>query len=123
MPRSPKQKEAWARNKIAFMNGASLLPVPYHEVQIPHKYGIASEGRTILIYMRVPAHASAASPVPCVIQIFGLDDRGTELTHYADPHLARGWATIGVEIPGAGDCPALANDPSAPDRLWTSLLD
>lgn len=22
-----------------------------------------------------------------------------------------------------GDCPALANDPSAPDRLWTSLLD
>lgn len=51
----------------------------------------------------------ATYPVPSIIQIFGLDGRRTELTHYADPHLARGWAPIGVEIPGTGDCPALAN--------------
>lgn len=28
-----------------------------------------------------------------------------------------------VEIPGTADCPADCADPTAPDRLWTSLLD
>ena len=38
-------------------------------------------------------------------------------------HIAHGWASIGVEIPGTGDCPADPNDPTSPDRLWTSVLD
>ena len=45
------------------------------------------------------------------------------MTHASNNHLARGWGTIGVEIPGTGDCPALRNDATSPDRLWSSLLD
>ncbi len=74
------------------------------------------------ICVHAPGHASASSPVPCIIQTFGLDGRRTGLTHYPDPHLARGWATVGVQIPGTGDYRALANDPIAPERFWTSLL-
>ena len=62
-------------------------------------------------------------PVPCIIQIFGLDGYRTEMTDASNHHLARGWGTISVEIPGTGDCPALRQDPTSPDRLWSSLLD
>lgn len=62
MPRSPQQKEAWTRNRIAFMSGASLLPTPYYKVQVPHMHSVTGEGSSISIYVRVPAHDSASSP-------------------------------------------------------------
>ncbi len=105
------------------MKGAELLPGKFSEVEVPHTHRIEGEGATVPIYMRLPAHASAANPVPCIIQIFGLDGYRTELTHASSTHLARGWGTIGVEIPGTGDCPALRKDATSPDRLWSSLLD
>ena len=123
IPRSPKQKEAWALNKAAYVKGAALLPGKFSDVQIPHTHRIEGEGATVPVYVRLPAHASASNPVPCIIQIFGLDSYRTELTHASNNHLARGWGTIGVEIPGTADCPALRNDSTAPDRLWSSLLD
>lgn len=123
IPRSPMQKEAWTRNKAAYMNGAKLLEGSFSEVHIPHNHAIEGEGSSIPVYVRLPSHASPSSPVPCIIQIFGLDGYRTEMTHASTTYLRRGWATIGVEIPGTGDCPALKHDPHSPDRLWTSLLD
>ena len=38
-------------------------------------------------------------------------------------HIANGWASIAVEIPGTGDCPADPNDPTSAERLWSSVLD
>ncbi|KAK4916128.1 hypothetical protein LTR28_013459 [Elasticomyces elasticus] len=35
----------------------------------------------------------------------------------------RGVGTVVVEIPGTGDSPALKDDPTSPDRQWSSLLD
>lgn len=122
-PRSPKQKEAWTLNKAAYVKGAGLLSGKFEDVQIPHTHRIEGEGDTIPIYMRLPAHASVTNPVPCIIQIFGLDGYRTEMTHESTKHLARGWGSIGVEIPGTGDCPASRIDPTSPDRLWSSLLD
>lgn len=123
IPRSPKQREAWALNKAAYVKGAELLPGKFSDVQIPHAHRVEGEGATIPVYMRLPESASASNPVPCIVQIFGLDGYRTELTHASNSHLARGWGTIGVEIPGTGDCPALRQDPTSPDRLWSSLFD
>ena len=47
MAPSPKQKEAWARDKTTFANGANLLLTPYYEVQVPYVHSIAGEGSTI----------------------------------------------------------------------------
>ena len=105
------------------MKGAALLPGKFSEVEIPHTHRVEGEATTIPVYMRLPKNASATNPVPCVIQIFGLDGYRTEMTHASNNHLARGWGTIGVEIPGTGDCPALRHDSTSPDRLWSSLLD
>ena len=55
--------------------------------------------------------------------IYGLDGYRTEHTNSSNLQLAHGWASIGVEIPGTGDCPADRNDPDSPDRLWSSVLD
>ena len=38
-------------------------------------------------------------------------------------HTDAGFATLSLEIPGTGDCPAARNDPESPDRLWSSVLD
>ena len=123
IPRSPKQKEAWKLNKETYEAGARLLPGKFSAVQVPHTHAIEGEGAHIPVYMRLPEHASPDSPVPVVLQIFGLDGRRTEFTPNSTAFLERGWGGIAVEIPGTGDCPSLKQDPLAPDRLWSSLLD
>lgn len=105
------------------MKGAKLLPGTFSDVEVPHTHRVEGEGATIPVYMRLPPHASPTNPVPCVIQIFGLDGYKTEMTYASNDHLACGWGSISVEIPGTGDCPALRHDATSPDRLWSSLLD
>ena len=122
-PQSPKQKEAWKLNKETYVAGAKLLPGKFSDVKVPHTHAVEGEGATIPIYMRLPDHASRTSPVPTILQIFGLDGYRTESTHDSTKCLERGWGYVAVEIPGTGDCPALKQDPLAAERLWSSLLD
>ncbi len=102
----------------------SYWPSPPQEVIIPHKHAIKGEGHSISAFVRVPAHASASSPVPCTIMITGLDgfkcDVPPAVTNFQFNH---GWGYVAVEIPGSGDSPALRNDPTSPDRTWSSVLD
>ena len=123
IPRSLKQREAWKLNKETYEAGAKLLPGRFSAVQVPHMYAIEGEGTRIPIYMRLPKHASADSPVPVILQIFGLDGYRTEFTPNSTEFLERGWGGIAVEIPGTGDCPSLRQNPLAAERLWSSLLD
>jgi pimeloyl-ACP methyl ester carboxylesterase len=58
-----------------------------------------------------------------VLILTGLDGYRTELAVWQPGFSATGVATAVVEIPGTGDSPAAANDPSSPDRLWSSVLD
>lgn len=53
----------------------------------------------------------------------GLDGYRTELCVWMEGWRRNGVATVVVEIPGTGDSPALASDPTSPDRQWASLLD
>ena len=53
----------------------------------------------------------------------GLDGYRTELAVWQRGWLEKGVATLVVEIPGTGDSPALPNDPTSPDRQWSSVLD
>ncbi|KAL9062854.1 MAG: hypothetical protein Q9157_008585 [Trypethelium eluteriae] len=53
----------------------------------------------------------------------GLDGYRTELAVWIEGWRQLGVAALVVEIPGTGDSPALANDPTSPERQWSSLLD
>ncbi|KAE8153578.1 alpha/beta-hydrolase [Aspergillus avenaceus] len=120
---TPKQREAWERNKEAFFKGAGLLEPPITDVHIPHTHGIEGEGPHIPLAVRIPSTVNTTSPVPVVIRICGLDGYRTEQFDLSNSLLERGWASVGVEIPGTGDSPARRGDPTSADRLWSSLLD
>ncbi|KAH7392288.1 Alpha/Beta hydrolase protein [Phaeosphaeria sp. MPI-PUGE-AT-0046c] len=119
-PRSPVQREAWKRGKAACLKGLGLRPHPVHEVHIPHTYRHANEGEFIPAYHLVP---ESSSPVPTVVIFTGLDGYRTELAVWMEGWRQVGVATLVLEIPGTGDCPANASDPTSPDRLYSSLFD
>lgn len=53
----------------------------------------------------------------------GLDGYRTELSVWAEGWRRVGCASVVLEIPGTGDSPADRDDPTSPDRQWSSLLD
>ena len=55
--------------------------------------------------------------------ICGLDAYKTDHTPRTQAHVDRGFATLSVEIPGTGDCPAAPNDPASSDRLMSSTFE
>lgn len=77
----------------------------------------------IPVSVRIPSNAAPGTKFPTVLTIYGLDGHRLEHTMPSSHHMANGWASVAVEIPGTGDCPADANDPASPDRLWSSVLD
>jgi dienelactone hydrolase len=119
-PRSPKQFEAWKLGKAACLKGLQLRPNPVSEVMIPHTHRKTNEGEFIPVYHLVP---KSDHPVPTVVIFTGLDGYRTELAVWMEGWRQVGVATIVLEIPGTGDCPAAANDPTSPDRLYSSLFD
>ncbi|GAB7355304.1 hypothetical protein MBLNU459_g5839t1 [Dothideomycetes sp. NU459] len=124
-PQSPLQSTAWARQKEVYYKGTMYLKQPIKEVLIPHthaKPGTAEANTVIPVSVRLPSDEPGLK-FPTVITIYGLDGYRTEHTGSSSNHISKGWASIGVEIPGTGDCPADPNDPTSPDRLWSSLLD
>lgn len=96
---------------------------PITEIKIPHTHAIAGEGDTVYANWLCPSSASPTNPVPCILIITGLDGYRTELGVWQKGFHDRGVATIIAEIPGTGDSPALRDDPTSPDRQWSSLLD
>ncbi|EFX04961.1 pigment biosynthesis protein yellowish-green 1 [Grosmannia clavigera kw1407] len=113
---------AWEAQKAAYLRAAATWEVPICEVAVPHRHGLANEGHTIPVYLRLPPGASSSSKCPVMVLLTGLDGYRPDNTGRCDEFLARGWASVVLEIPGTADCPADPADPEAPDRLWDSLL-
>lgn len=90
---------------------------------IPHKHASGADGKEIPVYLHIPAQATADSPVPLIVIMTGLDGYRTELAVWIEGWRRVGCACLVVEIPGTGDSPADRNDPTSPDREWSSLLD
>ena len=122
-PRSEQQRFAWKMGKENCIKGLGLRPHPVKEVEIPHKHRLNDEGAVIPVYHLLPSGATKENPVPCVIIFTGLDGYRTELSVWMEGWRQQNVATIVLEIPGTGDCPAAPNDPTSPDRLYSSLFD
>ncbi|KAK3052755.1 hypothetical protein LTR09_006238 [Extremus antarcticus] len=122
-PRSEKQRHAWAEGKKAAKKGLALRERPTKEMTIPHKHGLANEGKEINFYYHLPPGTTKEKPVPLVIILSGLDGYRTELAVWIEGWSQKQVAVIVLEIPGTGDSPAAANDPTSPEREWSSLFD
>ena len=124
--RSPISEAAWYSGKKAYLKGGRYLTPASVAVDIPFTHvsklgGDADE--PIQAYLRLPIGDKPAAGWPVVLFICGLDAYKTDHTPRTQGHVDRGFATISFEIPGTGDCPASPNDPNAPDRLMSSVLD
>ena len=121
---SAAKRQAYEAQKRTYLKAAGLFARPIADVRIPHTAGApGDEGTEVPLYVRYPEGASRDSPCPAVILMCGLDGHRPDNTARSDEFLARGWASVIVDIPGTADCPADRRDPTSPDRLWTSILD
>ncbi|KXJ89394.1 Alpha/Beta hydrolase protein [Microdochium bolleyi] len=118
----PTKWRAWEWQKAVYMKAAGKLwkPSPVIEVNMPHVCAAENDlGLSIPAYVRMPP---ALLCCPVVILLTGLDGYRPDNTARCNEFLARGWACVVLEIPGTADCPADPADPTAPERLWDSVL-
>lgn len=121
---SDVKEAAYKSQKDVYMKAAALFETPIEDVSIPQTAAAPNdEGKQIPLYIRIPHGTSKANPTPSVILMCGLDGHRPDNTVRSNEFLARGWASIIVDIPGTADCPADRKDHTSPDRLWTSILD
>lgn len=122
-PRSEKQRHAWVEGKKVAQRGLALAARPTKEITIPHAHGTEIDGKEIQFYYHLPPGTTSNSPVPLVIILTGLDGYRTELAVWIEGWSRLGVATLILEIPGTGDSPAAPEDPTSPEREWSSLFD
>ena len=124
--RSEASQAAWERGKDAYARGGRYLSPPSVALDIAFGHADVSAGdadRPIQAYLRVPDGERPQGGWPVLVFICGLDAYRTDHTPRTQMHVDRGCATLSLEIPGTGDCPASASDPDSPDRLMSSVLD
>jgi len=121
---SPLKRKARELQKKLYLKGTSYWPNPTENISIPFAHKTANDSDTIQLLQRLPSIATKTTPVPTVIYITGLDGYHTDTMPLATNFLiTHGCTAISVEIPSTCDCLTAANDPTSPDRLWTSVLD
>jgi pimeloyl-ACP methyl ester carboxylesterase len=115
--------KAYKAQKKTYLKGTKLWDVPIQEVILPFKNAADGDGDSIPLYVRTPPVASQEKPVPVILLITGLDGHRPDNSERTDEFLKRDWATVICDIPGVADCPSNKRDPSAPERLFTTILD
>lgn len=121
---SDVKRQAYEAQKVVYLKAAALFEQPIKDIEIAHTAGTPEdEGTKVPLYVRLPAGASKEKPCPAVILMCGLDGHRPDNTVRSNEFLARGWASIIVDIPGTADAPAARRDPKSGDRMWTSILD
>ncbi len=124
--RSVLSQQAWESGKAAYERGGVLLDPPSTPIDVPFTQADTDAGDldvAIKTYLRVPTGDRPKNGWPVVLFICGLDAYKTDHTPRTQEHVDHGCATLSLEIPGTGDCPAAPYDPTSPDRLMTSVID
>ena len=118
------KKFIWHMQSQAYLAATSTWEDPVRAINVPHVHAANGDGPIIPLFYRYPSSRAVKMPAPVMLLISGLDgfrcDFPGRCTNYFN---SRGWAIIGAEIPGCGECPANKTDPTSPDRLWSSVLD
>ncbi len=112
-PTSAGKQAAYQRAIDAYLQHARFFDPPLEVVRIPF------EGKEIVGYLRLPAHAKR--PAPLVLAISGLDSRKETVAETYAAALAEGIGFFAVDSPGTGQAPLKADETS--DRMYSRVLD
>ena len=124
--RSPASQDAWEKGRDVYIRGGRYLDPPSAAIDIPFRHAnleAGDEEAPIPAFLRMPKGERPEQGWPVLLFICGLDAYRPDHTPRTQIHVDRGFATLSFEIPGTGDCPAAPDDPEAPDRLMSSVLD
>jgi pimeloyl-ACP methyl ester carboxylesterase len=116
------RESIWSIQKLTYAAATESTKDPTQLIFITHRYAAVGDGFLIPLSYKQPSQTT--QPVPVIVCISGHDGSRIDFTvRSMDYFTAKGWAIIGIEMPGCGDCPASKTDATSPDRLWDSLLD
>jgi len=115
-PNSPAKREAYRRSQEWYLRLERWSDPPLERVRIPFN-GRPGEGRAIVADLRVPRGDVARPPV--LVLWGGIDSFKEE--RRPEPFLARGIATLAIDMPGVADAP-LAGSFDA-ERMWDPIFD
>jgi pimeloyl-ACP methyl ester carboxylesterase len=114
---TPGKKAAYKKSQDCALKARSFDPVPVQRVEMPFK-GRAGEGDKVVGYLRLPPNVKRP---PVQIIWGGIDSFKEEVLNRTDTFIARGVATITMDMPGTGDSPVLGSEDG--ERQWDAVFD
>jgi pimeloyl-ACP methyl ester carboxylesterase len=115
-PNSAPKRDAYRASQQMYLKAAHWFDPPLERVWMPFT-GKPDEGMFVIGDLRKPANAEP--PYPVVVHWGGIDSFKEE--RRAKPYLARGLASLAIDMPGVGDAP-LDGSPDA-ERQWDAVFD
>jgi hypothetical protein len=112
---SPSKREAYRKSQEMHMASARDLDPPLERVQMPFT-GRPGEGESCIGLLRVPR---STQPLPVALAWGGIDAFKEE--RRIEPFLARGFATLCIDMPGVGDAPLTGSEDA--ERMWDAVFD
>jgi len=116
-PNSPKKRECAVKAREMHLKAGRYFDPPLARVAIPFA-GRPGEGKEVIIYVRRPKDSSRA---PVIIRWGGIDTWKEERHDINEIVLREGFATMTIDMPGAGESPLLAS-PDA-ERQYTPVFE
>ncbi|HZS00040.1 MAG TPA: alpha/beta fold hydrolase [Chloroflexota bacterium] len=116
-PNHPAKQACAVRARENYLRAGRYFDPPLERVAIPFA-GRAGEGTEVVAYVRKPA--GVARP-PVLVLWGGIDGYKEERHANSQAFLARGFATVAVDMPGTGESPVVGS-PDA-ERQFTPLFD
>ncbi len=113
-PNSAAKYPAYRRSQELYLRLAEAFDPPLERVRIPFR-GRPGDGEAVAGYLRVPR---TTLPPPPVVLWGGIDAFKEE--RRAEPYLARGLATLAIDMPGTGDAPIPGSGDA--ERMWDPIF-
>ena len=98
-----------------FFAAARYFDPPLERVEMPFQ-GRPGEGNAVVGYLRKP---NGAGPFPVLVAWGGID--GFKEERRVDGYLARGMATLAIDMPGVGEAPIAGSEDA--ERMFDAVFD
>lgn len=104
-PSHPGKAACYGKAREMMLRAGALMNPPLERVAVPFS-GRAGEGREVAFYFRRPA---IPGQIPVVVRWSGIDTWKEERHDINEAFLARGLASITMDMPGTGESPVLGS--------------
>lgn len=113
VPSSPQKMACYRGALRSFLKAAPTMNPPLQRIEIPF------EGKSVVGYLQIP---EVSERPPVVLHWGGVDGWKEDRRTNNEILLSRGMACFTIDMPGTGENPCKANDPTA-ERTFSAAID